>query len=109
MNHSAGSRHKRFGAPHVRHGPSVREHRKHEGLITRSSENFVPVLRSHPGFVSYDMIDAGDGVLVTISVFERQAEAIASDAEAAASTREFTSQRVPSSPQISEGPVLLRR
>jgi hypothetical protein len=40
------------------------------GRITR--EGFVPIIRETPGFVAYYDVDAGDGVMVSISVFEHK-------------------------------------
>jgi len=38
--------------------------------ITR--ETFVPIIREMPGFVGYYDIDAGDGLMGSISVFEHK-------------------------------------
>ena len=35
----------------------------------RVQEGFVPLLREAPGFVAYYALDAGGGVIVSISVF----------------------------------------
>ena len=40
------------------------------GRITK--EGFVPIIREIPGFVAYYDVDAGDGVMVSISVFEHK-------------------------------------
>ena len=40
------------------------------GRITR--ETFVPIIREMPGFVAYFDVDAGDGVMISISVFEHK-------------------------------------
>jgi hypothetical protein len=40
------------------------------GRITR--ETFVPIVREIPGFVGYYDVDAGAGVMLSISVFEHK-------------------------------------
>ena len=37
-----------------------------------SSEGFVPIISEMPGFVAYYWVDAGDGVMVSTSVFEHK-------------------------------------
>ncbi|HEV8359110.1 MAG TPA: hypothetical protein VGR28_01505 [Candidatus Thermoplasmatota archaeon] len=41
----------------------------------RVQEGFVPIVRSVRGFVSYEVVDGGGGVLASISVFETKAGA----------------------------------
>jgi hypothetical protein len=74
------------------------------GRITR--ERFVPIIREIPGFVAYYDVDAGDGVMVSISVFEHK------DAEEQSTFRagEFVSEHLapllPNPPQITAGEVV---
>src|SRR5919202_6725593 len=35
-------------------------------------EDFVPIISEMPGFVAHYLVDAGDGVMVAISVFEHK-------------------------------------
>ena len=35
-------------------------------------EDFVPIISEMPGFVAYYLVDAGDGVMVSTSVFEHK-------------------------------------
>jgi hypothetical protein len=35
-------------------------------------EGFIPIIREIPGFVAYYWVDAGEGVVVTTSVFEHK-------------------------------------
>lgn len=52
--------------------------RRYEGaadsaeVCRRAVEEFGPMLRDKPGFQGYYVVDAGDGVLATISVFETE-------------------------------------
>jgi hypothetical protein len=38
-----------------------------------AKEGFVPIISDLPGFVAHYTVDAGDGVMVGISVFEHKA------------------------------------
>lgn len=54
------------------------------GEIQRNvQESFVPTLRRIPGFVSYELIDAGAGTIVSVSTFTERAAAEASNRAAA--------------------------
>ncbi len=41
----------------------------------RIEQGFVPIVSAVPGFVAYYAVHAGDGIVVTISLFEDQAGA----------------------------------
>ena len=70
--------------------------RRYEGITDpaevgrRVREGFVPLLREIEGFVAYYWVDAGNGLMVSTSVFEDQAGAAASDQRAADWVREKT-------------------
>ncbi len=44
-------------------------------LLRRVTEEFVPMIRDAPGFLAYYALDAGDGTVASVSVFEDQAGA----------------------------------
>jgi hypothetical protein len=46
---------------------AVRDSKKVAQLV---DEGFVPLISEMPGFVAYYHVDAGDGVMVSTSVFE---------------------------------------
>jgi hypothetical protein len=52
-------------------------------LLHIADEEFAPKLREEPGFCAYQMIDCGDGVLVTVSCF-RDREGVERSVELAA-------------------------
>jgi hypothetical protein len=86
--------------------------RRYEGVTDAqkvaqvAQEGFVPMISEMPGFVAYYMVDAGDGVLVTTSVFEHK------DAEEQSTFRagEFVAQNlsplIPNPPQVTAGEVI---
>jgi hypothetical protein len=69
-------------------------------------EGFVPIISEMPGFVAYYLVDAGDGVMVSTSVFEHK------DAEEQSNFRagEFTAEHLlplsPNPPQVTAGEVV---
>jgi hypothetical protein len=72
-------------------------------VARRAVEEFAPQLKERPGFQGYWAVDAGNGVLATITVFESEEEAVASTAAAAA----WVSQNIPEIasvlPQVTSG------
>jgi hypothetical protein len=52
--------------------------RRYEGVSNTSEvarivkEGFLPIISEMPGFVAYYWVDAGDGVVVSTSVFEHK-------------------------------------
>ncbi|HKS78543.1 MAG TPA: antibiotic biosynthesis monooxygenase [Gaiellaceae bacterium] len=72
-------------------------------VARRAVEEFAPQLRAAPGFQGYWVVDAGDGVLATISVFESEEAAEESTAAAATWVQENLAQLVPNPPQVTKG------
>ena len=86
--------------------------RRYEGVTDpaeagrRVSEGFVPLISGLDGFVAYFWIDAGDGVMVSTSVFEDQAGAEASNERARDWVAENLAELLPNPPQITAGDVV---
>jgi hypothetical protein len=82
----------------------------------RVAEGFLPLIREVPGFVAYYFADAGDGVMVSTSIFQdlEATEGIFEDREgvaesnkrAAAWVRDNLAQLLPNPPQITAGEVV---
>jgi hypothetical protein len=53
----------------VRRYEGVRDSQKVAQLV---DEDFIPIISEMPGFVAYYFVDAGDGVMVSTSVFEHK-------------------------------------
>ena len=70
------------------------------------SEGFVPLLRQVSGFVAYYWVDAGDGVMVSTSVFQDQAGAEESIERAAQFVRDNLASLLPNPPQVTAGEVV---
>ena len=85
--------------------------RRYEGVTDPKSgqlvdEGFVPVISEIPGFVAYYFVDAGDGVMISTSVFEHRS----AEEESNWRAREFVAQHLaallPNPPQITAGEVV---
>lgn len=85
--------------------------RRYEGAIDtpevaqRVRAGFLPIISDIDGFVAYYLIDAGGGVIVSISVFRDQAGAEQSSVAAADWVRENLAPLLPNPPQITAGDV----
>jgi hypothetical protein len=73
----------------------------------RVNEGFVPIITKAPGFVAYYLVDAGDDVVASISVFQEQAGAKESNRMAADWVRENIASLVASGPEITAGEVVV--
>jgi hypothetical protein len=87
--------------------------RRYEGITDpaevgrRVSEGFVPLLREIEGLVAYYWIDAGNGLMVSTTVFEDQAGVDASNQKAADWIRDQNlGDLMPNPPEITTGEVL---
>jgi hypothetical protein len=74
-------------------------------LINRVKEGFVPIVSAVAGFVSFFFVDAGRGVIATISIFETEVAAEESNKAAASWVKDNLAEFSPSSPQITAGQV----
>lgn len=89
--------------------------RRYEGVTDprefgrQVDESFVPIISEVPGFVAYYFVDAGDGVMLSTSVFEDQSGAEESNGRAADFARENLASVVPNPPQITAGEVVAHR
>ncbi len=80
--------------------------------MRRVEEGFAPIISKAPGFIAYyalDALDAGDGVVVSISIFTDQAGAEESNAVAAEWVMENLAPLVPNPPDITTGEVKVHK
>ncbi len=68
---------------------------------------FLPLLRSAPGLIEYDWINAGNGRLVSVGFFTDRASAEASTQLAATYVRQHLWELVRNPPEVIEGEVLI--
>ncbi len=89
--------------------------RRYEGVSDpseagrRVAEGFVPIISEVPGFVAYYWVDAGDGVMLSTSVFETQEGAEQSNSKAAEWVKQNLTSLLPNPPQITAGEVVAHR
>ena len=92
---------------------SVRRYKMEPGsveeLMRRVEEGFVPIISKGPGFVAYYVLDAGDGVVASISVFEDQAGAEESNRMAADWVKENLASLLPNPPEVTAGEVMVHK
>ncbi|WP_328923773.1 hypothetical protein OG429_03460 [Streptomyces sp. NBC_00190] len=86
--------------------------RRYEGVTDPAeagrvvNEGFVPLMRQVSGFVAYYWVDAGDGVMVSTSVFTDQAGAEESISRATDFVRDNLASLLPNPPQVMSGEVV---
>ena len=86
--------------------------RRYEGVTDPSEagrisrEGFVPIISEMPGFVAFYWVDAGDGVMVSISVFEHKDAEEESTFRAGEFVAEHMAPLLPNPPQITAGEVV---
>src|SRR5215211_8848988 len=68
-------------------------------------EKYVPIISEMPGFVAYYCVDAGDGVVVSTSVFEHKEAEEQSTYRAGEFVQEHLAAFYPNPPQVTAGEV----
>src|ERR687889_2436544 len=71
-----------------------------------AKEGFVPIISDLPGFVAHYTVDAGDGVMVGISVFEHKEAEEQSTFRAGAFVAEHLEPLMPNPPPVTAGEVV---
>ncbi|MGW3738133.1 hypothetical protein [Streptomyces sp. NPDC005148] len=86
--------------------------RRYEGVTDPAeagcqvNEGFLPLLRQVQGFVAYYWVDAGGGVMVSMSVFQDPAGAEESTERAGEFVRDRLASLLPNPPQVTAGEVV---
>ena len=89
--------------------------RRYEGVTDPSEaarlveEGFIPIISELPGFVAYYWVDAGEGVMVSTSVFEHKDAEEQSNWRAGDSVAKNLASVVPNPPQITAGEVVAHK
>ena len=76
-------------------------------IVRRVKEEFMPIIKKMPGFVSYNLIDAGNGTLASISTFQDKSGAEESTRRAADLVKTISSLS-PNPPQITSGEIVVQ-
>jgi heme-degrading monooxygenase HmoA len=91
---------------------SIRKYKIRPGkakeLAQRVNEGFVPIISKAPGFVAYYVVDAGNDVVASFSLFRDQAGSEESNRMAAAWVRENLAAFFGGSPEITAGEVTVQ-
>ena len=78
-------------------------------LVDKVNDRLVPKLSELPGFNGYFLIDAGNGIMSSVSFFDTEAHAEESTQVASNWVRESELQKVlPNPPKITIGEVVVR-
>ena len=86
--------------------------RRYEGVTDSQKvarlveEDYVPIISGMPGFVAYYCVDAGDGVMVSTSVFEHKDAEEQSTFRAGEFVEEHEAPLMPNPPQVTAGEVV---
>jgi hypothetical protein len=86
----------------VRRYEGVSDPRKVAQLV---DEGFIPIISEMPGFFAYYFVDAGDGVMVSTSVFEHKDAEEQSNFRAGQFVAENLAPLLPNPPQVTAGEV----
>lgn len=76
-------------------------------LKVRVEDGFIPVISKLPGFMSYMVLDAGSGVVASISIFKDEEAAKQSNDAAAKWVNENFLDMISESPEIISGEIVL--
>jgi hypothetical protein len=89
--------------------------RRYEGVTDATEagwqvkEAFLPVIADIPGFVAYYWVDAGGGVMISLSVFQDKAGAEESNRKATEVVLDTLVSLLPKPPQITVGEVVAHK
>ncbi len=83
-------------------------HSNHKEEITNKVQSeFLPMLRTHAGFIAYYVLDEEGDVMASITIFETQAEARESNRLAADWVQQSIAHLVAGPSEITEGHVVV--
>lgn len=80
-----------------------------EEVLKQVKEGFVSIISKTPGFLDYYALNAGDGVLISVSVFETQAQEKESNRLAAEWVKQTVAPLMAGPPEITEGEVIVHK
>ena len=77
--------------------------------VMRAGRRLASALSTAPGFVSYAVLDAGDGVLVSVNVFDDRTNLEAAHQFIGRCVAEHLTALLPRSPEVIAGEVIVQR
>jgi hypothetical protein len=86
--------------------------RRYEGVTDTKEaarvvqEGFVPLISKLPGFIAYYWVDAGNGVMISVSIYTNKAAEEESNRVAADFAKKHMAPLLPNPPQITAGHVV---
>lgn len=86
--------------------------RRYEGVTDTKEaarvvqEGFVPLISKLPGFISYYWVDAGNGVMISVSIYTNREAEEESNRIAADFVKQHMAPLLPNPPQITAGHVV---
>ena len=89
--------------------------RRYDGVTDPSEagrlveEGFIPIISEMPGFVAYYWVDAGEGVMVSTSVFEHKDAEEQSNWRAGDFVAQYMAPLLPNPPQITAGELVAHK
>ena len=89
--------------------------RRYEGVTDPSEagrlveEGFMPIISEIPGFVAYYWVDAGEGVMISTSVFEHKEAEEQSNWRAGDFVAQYMAPLLPNPPQITAGELVAHK
>jgi len=93
----------------IRRYESIDQSRKSE-LVKKVDETLLPKLTELPGFSGYSLIDAGDGVMTSVSFFDTAEQADESTRVSSSWVREQKLETaLPNPPKITRGPLVVNK
>lgn len=91
---------------------SIRRYKTSPGaaaeLAQRVNQGFVPIISKAPGFVAYYVVDAGNDVVASVSLFQDKAGAEESNRMAATWVKENIASLFEGPPEITAGEVIVQ-
>ncbi len=91
---------------------SIRRYVVHPGsmdeIARQVDKGFLPTLRDIPGFVAYYLVDVGNGLGISFSIFEDQAAAERSAAASREYIKENLASLFPNPPEVMDGAVVVK-
>jgi hypothetical protein len=93
----------------IRRYESIDQSRKDE-VLKKVDETLLPKLSELPGFNGYSLIDAGDGVMTSVSFFDTEAQADESTRVSSTWVREQKLETaLPKAPRVTTGGIVASR